>query len=147
MARLVGWLSGRMNPDPRNKTRKARLCPRFSRFLAISRGFTIAKSRHHFSFAFLFLSIFFLCSLFSVFLSILVYAASFSFSFGTSTLLQPDFFLGNVSKTIGGPRIIARANQSRIEFRDFRLYEPSSPQGAGKRGTCEKEKRGRRGTK
>ncbi|XP_018368214.1 PREDICTED: uncharacterized protein LOC108764448 [Trachymyrmex cornetzi] len=52
--------------------------------------------------------------------------------------------VGNVSKTIGGPQIIVRANQSRIEFRNSSLYvEPSGRE----RGTCEKEKRDRRGTK
>jgi len=135
------WLSGRMNPDPRDKTRKARLsAPGFSLSPAV------ARSRNRtitFLSFFLFIFVFSLRPLFFVSVSIFLYMPpSPLFFFETSILLRPDFFLGNVSKTIGGPRIIARGNQSRIEFRDRPL---ELPQDTGKRGTCEKEKRDRYG--
>lgn len=142
---LVG-LSGRMNPDPRDKTRKARLWPSL---LPVPSP-TVARSRNRaitflfpFSFSLRFCP---LLPISCVCLYIAVHTSFSSFSCGTSMLPRPDFFLSNVSKTIGGPRIIARANQSRIEFRDFPLcVEPSGAESEGP--PREKEKRDRRGTK
>lgn len=124
-----------MNPDPRDKTRKAGLRPRFLP-RPVSRGRAFAKSRHHFPPSFLFffsLSVFFLRPLFSAALSISLYIRFL--------VLQP---LWDLDVTPAGfpprqrfqdnrerPRIIARANQSRIEFRDFPFSaEPSRARGS-----------------
>lgn len=69
VAGLVGWLSGRMNPDPRDKTREARLwspaSPQLLAGLPRSRVRGIAPSLSSFSLLSPFLSAFFLYPLFS----------------------------------------------------------------------------------
>lgn len=91
---MVGWQSGRMNPDPRDKMEESE-APRpvaaASRAVARSRNRTITSLRRV---SFTLLVSPFLCT------SAYIPSFSSSFSFEISTLLQPDFFPGDVSKTI-----------------------------------------------
>lgn len=130
---MVGWPSVRMNPDPRDKMEESKelSVSRFCQFVAISRCRTFAESRHHYplpssspsqSVYSISFSVFFLCSLFATSAYILPpLLPPLPFPSRLHRYSQLDFFLGNASKTIGGPRTIARANQSRIEFWNFLL--------------------------